>query len=269
MKTDDLLKAAKGYSNLRLDIEEKVAVVTMNRPDLKNALNDETLHEIETLFSQLEQTTEVLGIILTGTEDVFASGADIAQLKRCGGAEAKKRADYSQAVFNQLEGLGKPVIAAVNGQAESEGMELSLSCDFRIASENAVFSLPEVQLGIIPGAGGTQRLPRLIGAGRAKELIYTGGRVEAEEAWVIGLVNRVVHDKWLLEEAKNIMKTIVGMAPGAVRCAKSAINRGANMDLQAGLEMEKDLCALCFDTEDKEEGMTALLENRPPVFRGR
>lgn len=266
---DDLRMIARRLKNLKLDIEDKIAVVTINRPDTSNTLSDQTLHEIDFLFSQLEQTTQALGIILTGADDVFASGADIAQLKCYKAEEAKNRSDFSQAVFNRVEGLGKPVIAAVNGQAESEGMELALSCDFRIASENAVFSMPEVCLGIIPGSGGTQRLPRLIGTGRAKELIYTGGQVEAEEAWVLGLVNRVVRDKWLLEEAKNTMRTIVGMAPTAVRCAKSAINRGANMDLQAGLETEKNLCALCFDTEDKEEGMIARLENRPPVFLGR
>jgi len=266
---DDLLKIAKGFINLKLDIEDKLALVTINRPDIRNSLSGQTLGEIEALFSQLEQTPQVLGVILTGTGGVFASGPDITQIKCYRAEDAKKRSCYAQAIFNRVEGLSKPVIAAVNGRAESEGLELALSCDFRIASENAVFSMPEVCLGIMPGSGGTQRLPRLIGTGRAKELIYTGGQVEAEEAWVLGLVNRVVRTEWLMEEAKKTMRIITGMAPFDIRYAKLAINLGMDTDLKAGLKMEKDLYALCFDTEDKEEGMAAYLENRRPVFRNR
>ena len=180
--------------------------------------------------------------------------------------EGRKYANFAQGVFNKIESLEKPVIAAVNGFALGGGCELSMSCDLRIASDKAVFGQPEVNLGVIPCFGGTQRLSRLIGVGRAKDLIYTGRMVKSEEALQMGLVNRVVNHKELLDEAKKLMQSILEKAPIAIRYSKVAINTGINMDLYHALEFEKDVAALSFGTKDKQEGMNAFLEKRPANF---
>ena len=220
--------------NVRLEVEGAIAIVTMARPKAMNALNNQTLGELESLFHYFKKDKDILGVII-----------------------------------NKIEALEKPVIAAVNGYALGGGCELSMSCDIRIASDKAVFGQPEVNLGVIPCFGGTQRLSRLVGTGIAKELIYTARNVKAEEAKSIGLVNKVVPAESLLDEAKAMMQTILSKAPLAVRYAKIAINEGIQMDLYRGLELEKDVCALTFGSDDSKEGMSAFLEKRPAVFQNK
>ena len=247
----------------------KRQILTMNRPKALNALNDQTLEELDRIFTCLEREESILGVIITGEGKGFVAGADISQMQSYKSEEGRNYANRAQALFNKIEALEKPVIAAVNGYALGGGCELSMSCDIRIASEKAVFGQPEANLGVIPCFGGTQRLPRLVGTGIAKELIYTGRQVKAEEAKSIGLVNKVVPAESLLDEAKAMLRTILEKAPMAIRYSKVAINRGMDVDMRAGLELEKDLAAITFGTEDKQEGMDAFLGKRPAVFHNR
>ena len=260
---------ADSLENTRLEVEGAIAIVTMDRPKALNALSDKTLNELDRIFTYLAGAEEILGIILTGEGKGFVAGADISQMQPYGPSEGRAYADRAQTLFNKIEGIEKPVIAAANGYALGGGCELAMSCDIRIASEKAVFGQPEANLGVIPCFGGTQRLPRLVGTGIAKELIYTGRQVKAAEAKEIGLVNQVVPADALLDAAKDMMNAITGKAPIAIRYSKVAINRGMDVDLRAGLELEKDLAALTFGTEDKQEGMDAFLAKRPAVFKNR
>ena len=260
---------ADSLENTRLEVEGAIAIVTMDRPKALNALSDKTLNELDRIFTYLAGAEEILGIILTGEGKGFVAGADISQMQPYGPSEGRAYADRAQTLFNKIEGIEKPVIAAVNGYALGGGCELAMSCDIRIASEKAVFGQPEANLGVIPCFGGTQRLPRLVGTGIAKELIYTGRQVKAAEAKEIGLVNQEVPADAQLDSAKDMMNAISGKAPIAIRYSKVAINRGMDVDLRAGLELEKDLAALTFGTEDKQEGMDAFLAKRPAVFKNR
>lgn len=253
--------------NVKLELEDHILVVTMNRPKALNALNNQTLDELQEVTKMIAEDDNVYGVIITGEGRGFVAGADIVQMKPYKSEEGRTYAGYAQDTFNKIEALDKPVIAAVNGFALGGGCELALSCDIRIASEKAVFGQPEVTLGIMPCFGGTQRLPRLIGAGLAKEMIYTGRQVKAEEAKQFGLVNKVVAAEELIDIAKAMMKDILKVSPIGIKYAKIAINKGADMDLKNGLELEKDLVGLCFATEDKEIGMTAFLEKAKPSFR--
>ena len=253
--------------NVKLELEDHILVVTMNRPKALNALNNQTLDELQEVTKMIVEDDDVYGVIITGEGRGFVAGADIVQMKPYKSEEGRTYAGYAQDTFNKIEALDKPVIAAVNGFALGGGCELALSCDIRIASEKAVFGQPEVTLGIMPCFGGTQRLPRLIGAGLAKEMIYTGRQVKAEEAKQFGLVNKVVAAEELIDTAKAMMKDILKVSPIGIKYAKIAINKGADMDLKNGLELEKDLVGLCFATEDKEIGMTAFLEKAKPSFR--
>jgi Enoyl-CoA hydratase/carnithine racemase len=255
--------------NIKVELDGRIAVVTMNRPKALNALNNRTLEELDAIVAGLEQESEIYGVIITGEGKGFVAGADISQMQAYKVEEGRSYAAYAQGVFNRLEALEKPVIAAVNGYALGGGCELSMSCDIRIASEKAVFGQPEVKLGVVACFGGTQRLPRLVGAGIAKELMYAGRSVDAAEAKAIGLANKVVPHESLLEEAKGMMNTILGMAPMAVRYTKVSINQGANMDLKSALELEKNVAAITFGTADKQEGMDAFLEKRAPSFQNR
>ena len=212
--------------NVRLEVEGAIAIVTMARPKAMNALNNQTLGELESLFHYFKKDKDILGVIITGEGKAFVAGADISQMNGYNAEQGREYADYAQSIFNKIEALEKPVIAAVNGYALGGGCELSMSCDIRIASDKAVFGQPEVNLGVIPCFGGTQRLSRLVGTGIAKELIYTARNVKAEEAKSIGLVNKVVPAESLLDEAKAMMQTILSKAPLAVRYAKIAINEG-------------------------------------------
>ena len=253
--------------NVKLELEDHILVVTMNRPKALNALNNQTLDELQEVTKMIVEDDDVYGVIITGEGRGFVAGADIVQMKPYKSEEGRTYAGYAQDTFNKIEALDKPVIAAVNGFALGGGCELALSCDIRIASEKAVFGQPEVTLGIMPCFGGTQRLPRLIGTGLAKEMTYTGRQVKAEEAKQFGLVNKVVAAEELIDTAKAMMKDILKVSPIGIKYAKIAINKGADMDLKNGLELEKDLVGLCFATEDKEIGMTAFLEKAKPSFR--
>lgn len=265
--SESLKAVAAGLQNIRVEQDGCIAILTMNRPKALNALNDQTLLELDQLFTCLESESDILGVIITGEGKGFVAGADISQMQSYGSEEGRNYANRAQLLFNKIEALEKPVIAAVNGYALGGGCELSMACDIRIASEKAVFGQPEANLGVIPCFGGTQRLPRLVGTGIAKELIYTGRQVKAEEAKAIGLVNKVVPHESLLEEAKAMLDLIATKAPMAVRYSKVAINRGMDVDLRAGLELEKDLAAITFGTQDKQEGMDAFLAKRPAVFQ--
>lgn len=256
-------------NNVDVQVQEKIAIVKMNRPKALNALNNDTLDELVNIFNCLKEDTEVRGVIITGEGKGFVAGADIVQMQNYKSVEGRQYADFAQSVFSKIENLEKPVIAAVNGYALGGGSELALSCDIRIASEKAVFGQPEVGLGIIPCFGGTQRLPRLIGPGKAKEIIFSGRQVKAEEALSIGLVNKIVKPEKLLEESISMMKAILKNASMAVGYAKVAINRGLEMDKENGLELEKDVAALAFATEDKDEGMNAFIEKRKANFKNK
>lgn len=256
-------------SFVNVDLQGAVAVLTIDRPKALNALNPEVLADLKAAFEGLDQNT-VRCVVLTGAGDKsFVAGADIGSMSTMTRAEGEAFGKLGNDIFLMIESFPLPVIAAVNGFALGGGCELAMSCDIRIASEKAVFGQPEANLGVIPCFGGTQRLPRLVGTGIAKELIYTGRQVKAAEAKEIGLVNQVVPADALLDAAKDMMNAITGKAPIAIRYSKVAINRGMDVDLRAGLELEKDLAALTFGTEDKQEGMDAFLAKRPAVFKNR
>ncbi len=262
-----LSELASKLININLTLDGEIALVKMNRPKALNALNNDTLNELSEIFECVKEDGSVRGIIITGEGKGFVAGADIVQMQSYKSIEGRKYADFAQGVFNQIECIEKPVIAAVNGYALGGGCELALSCDIRIASTKAVFGQPEVALGVIPCFGGTQRLPRLVGSGISKEMIYTGRQVKAEEALSIGLVNKVVEHEELLNEAKNMMEVILKNSTSAIGFAKTAINRGLEIDLANGLELEKDIAAISFGTEDKDEGMSAFVQKRPAIFK--
>ncbi|MCD8151767.1 MAG: enoyl-CoA hydratase-related protein [Clostridiales bacterium] len=255
--------------NVKLQATERIALVTLNRPGALNAINQAMLRELTYVMDFISGTDDIGGLIITGAGRAFAAGADVSQMRNYGAEEGRKWSEYAQSVFDRIENLEKPVIAAVNGYAFGGGCELALSCDIRIASKMASFSQPEVNLGLIPCFGGTQRLTRLVGAGMAKEIIFSARQVSPKEAKTIGLVNAVVEPGQLIPTAMDMMKVILNKAPQAVKYAKSAINQGINMDFHHALEMEKDMAALTFATDDAREGMTAFLEKRKAVFRNR
>ncbi len=250
--------------------EDGIAVVTINRPKVLNALNATVIDELEKCFTELKDDPQVKAVILTGAGDkAFVAGADISGLVELNPLQGKEFAERGQRVFNLIENLGKPVIAAINGYALGGGCELAMACTLRVASEKAKLGQPEVNLGIIPGYGGTQRLPRLVGKGRAMELILTGRMVDAQEAYQIGLVNKVVPHEKLMDEAIELAKTIMSKGPLAVKYAMEAVNRGLEVSLEEGLRIEADLFGICCATEDKTEGTKAFLEKRKPNFQGR
>ena len=253
--------------NIKIELEQNILTVTMNRPKALNALNNQTLDELQKITDMINEDNNIYGVIITGEGRGFVAGADIVQMRPYKSEQGRDYAGYAQDTFNKIEAITKPVIAAVNGFALGGGCELALSCDIRIASEKAVFGQPEVTLGIMPCFGGTQRLPRLIGAGLAKEMIFTGRQVKAEEAKALGLVNKVVPAEELLSSAKEMMKDILKVSPIGVKYAKLSINKGGDMDLMNALELEKDLVGHCFATEDKEIGMEAFLSKQKPAFR--
>ncbi len=259
------------YENVRVEREEGgVALVRVHRPDKLNALNDATIRELSEAFGGLQVDAEVRAVILTGAEakrPSFVAGADIAEMAEQTPLEARARSQRGQALCSRIEHLGKPVIAAVNGFALGGGLELALACHLRFAADTALLGLPEVTLGIIPCFGGTQRLPRLIGLGPALELIATGKPVSAQQAYRLGLVNRVFQAGELLEAARKCARTIAGNGPVAVRLALDAVQRGSAMSLDQGLAYETELFGLIASTEDMHEGLKAFLEKRPAAFR--
>jgi enoyl-CoA hydratase len=246
------------------------AYVTVNRPKVLNALNHRTWADLRTAFEDARRDPAVRGVIVTGAGDkAFIGGADIGELATLTAVEAEDSTRDGQAVLDLIENLGKPVIAAVNGFALGGGCETAMACTIRIASENAKFGQPEVRLGIIPGAGGTQRLPRLIGKGRALKLILSGEIINAEEAHRIGLINEVVPSPDLITRAEAILAEINSNAPLAVKFSLEAVNQGLETSQSEGLLLEASLFAICAASEDKREGTSAFLEKRAPQFHGR
>jgi enoyl-CoA hydratase len=246
------------------------AYITLNRPKVLNALNKKSLADLRAAFEDSRDDAEVHGVIITGSGDkAFIAGADINEVATDTPVEAEQKTRRGQAVMDLIENLGKPVVAAVNGFALGGGCETALACTVRIASENAKFGLPEVKLGIIPGYGGTQRLPRLVGKGHALQMILTGEMIGAQEAYRIGLVNEVVPAPELIGRAEAILKQMGGNAPLSVKYALQAVNKGLETSLSEGLLLESSLVAICTSTEDKKEGTTAFLEKRAANFKGR
>jgi enoyl-CoA hydratase len=258
------------YKNLLVEFKNKIAVVTLNRPDKLNALNGETLTEIKQVFEELKNNDSIYAIIITGSgEKAFVAGADISEINKLNMLEGKKFAEFGQAVFSLIENFDKPVIAAVNGFALGGGCELALSCHIRFASENAKFGQPEVNLGIIPGYGGTQRLTRLINSGRAMEIILTGDMVDANEALRLGLVNKVYPQSELLSKAMDMADKIASKGQQAIRLAIKAVKVVDQVSLRDGQNIEASLFALCCGTEDFKEGTSAFLEKRKPSFNNK
>lgn len=257
------------YQHLTIAVSDRIATLSVNRPDKLNALSDATVAELGAAFDELRLRDDVGGVIVTGAGRAFVAGADIAELAAQTPVIAKARARGGQAVFRRIETSPKPVIAAVNGFALGGGCELAMACHIRIAAESAKFGQPEVKLGLAPGYGGTQRLPRLIGKGRALELLLTGEMIDAAEAFRIGLVNRVVPQAELLGAAADLMKKILANAPLAVALCIEAVDRGLGMSLDDGMILEANHFGLLSATEDMREGTAAFLEKRPPEFKSR
>jgi len=258
------------YANLLFEKEGGIGIVTINRPKALNALNAATIYELDRMADQLAKDDEVKVVIITGGgEKAFVAGADITEMQPMSPIEGRNWGKLGQAVFNKIENLPKPVIAAVNGFALGGGNELAMACDIRIASDNAKFGQPEVSLGIPPGFAGTQRLPRLVGKGRAKELLFTGDTIDAAEALRIGLANKVVAPEELMNAAKAMAKRIMSRAPVAVQICKSAVNEGLDVDLDSAVAYEAEVFGLCFATADQKEGMAAFVEKRKPNFSGK
>jgi enoyl-CoA hydratase/carnithine racemase len=252
--------------------EEKgaIAYVTLNRPKVLNALNQKTWEDLRAAFEDARDHAAIRGVILTGAGDkAFIAGADISELSQVTAVEAEKSSSYGQDVLNLVENLGKPVIAAVNGFALGGGCETAMACTIRVAVDSAKFGQPEVRLGVIPGGGGTQRLPRLVGKGRALQLILSGEMITAQEAYRIGLVNEVVPSADLLPRAEAILNQIFKNAPIAVTYALEAVNKGSETSGAEGLSLEASLFGICAGTEDKKEGTQAFLQKRPAKFQGK
>jgi len=257
------------YETLLHEVREGIARVTLNRPQKLNALNNRAIRELADCFRRIGETAEVAGVVLTGAgEKAFVAGADINELAALTPVEARNTALRGQALMNAIENLGKPVVAAVNGFALGGGCEMAMACTLRIASENARFGQPEVKLGIIPGYAGTQRLPRLVGKGRALEMILSAEPISAQEAWRIGLVNRVVSPSELIPAAEEALRKIMANGPLAVRYALEAVHRGMEVAESEGEQLEAGLFGLCCATADMKEGTRAFLEKRPAQFKG-
>lgn len=255
--------------NVLVEREGSVALVKMNRPKALNALNSETLKALSDVFSSLERDPEVSVIVITGEGKAFVAGADIAEMQGLSAEEGRQFARLGQDVFTQIERCVKPVIAAINGFALGGGCELSLACDIRLASEKAKFGQPETGLGITPGFAGTQRLPKIVGVAKAKELIYTSAMIDAAEALRIGLVNHVYSAEELMTSAMAMAQKIAAQGQLAVRYAKSAIDTGLNINAAAGSAIEESYFGLCFATEDQKMAMKAFLNKEPYTFQNR
>lgn len=255
------------YQKIILEKQDRICIVKINHPEALNALNTLILQELDRAFDEIAADPATDVVILTGAGRSFVAGADIAEMSVMKAAEGKRFGRLGAGVFRKIELLEKPVIAAVNGFALGGGCELAMACDIRIASTKAKFGQPEVGLGITPGFSGTQRLPRLVGLGKAKELIYTAAVIHADEACRIGLVNKVVEPEMLMDECLAMAATIAAKAQLAVRYAKEAINRGIETDIETAIGIETALFSLCFATADQKEGMEAFLWKRNPEFR--
>jgi enoyl-CoA hydratase/carnithine racemase len=261
---------APTLANVLYEKQGAIAYVTVDRPKVLNALNAATWQDLSTEFEDAKNDPAVRGVILTGAGDkAFIAGADISGLAQATAIDAERSSRFGQRVLDLIENLGKPVVAAINGFALGGGCETAMACTIRIAVEHAKFGQPEVKLGLLPGGGGTQRLPRLVGKGRALQLILSGGLISAQEAYRIGLVNEVVPAADLITRAKSILKEIAANAPIAVKYALDAVNNGMETSQNEGLALEASYFGLCAGTEDKKEGTSAFLEKRAPHFAGR
>jgi len=258
------------YKNIMFGVEGSVAVVTLNRPEVLNALNEETMKELGSAMSECKQDGTVRVVILTGVGDkAFIAGADINEFVGKSPAMIMGFAELGHNVVRIMETMGKPIVAAVNGYALGGGLEISMACDMRFASDKARFGQPEILLGLIPGMGGTQRLSRLVGIGLARELIMSGEQVTAQRAYEIGLVNRVFPAEQLMEETKKFAQRLAGLPPFALRMAKYAINYGYDLALENANSLELQCFSQCWSTEDLKEGVAAFLEKRKPIFTGK
>lgn len=258
------------YENVILEKQDNIGILYINRPKAMNALNTATVREISKAIDEVKENDEIKVLIVTGAGDKsFVAGADILGFIGMPPADARFLSDEGEQAFRKFDVLEKPVIAAVNGFALGGGCELAMACDIRLASENAVFGLPEVSLGVIPGYGGTQRLARLVGEGRAKELAFTAGTINADEAYRIGLVNHVYPPAELMDQARKLAKKIMNNAPKSVAYTKLAIGQGLQGDLDSGLRIESNFFGLCMATEDQKEGCQAFAEKRKPQFKGK
>ena len=258
------------FENILFEKKNSIAYITVNRPKVLNALNMATMEELRAAFTDVKDDPSVRVAILTGAgEKAFIAGADIAELRHHDSVEGKEYTHRGQSVLDLIENLGKPSIACINGFALGGGCEVAMACTMRLASENAKLGQPEVKLGVIPGYGGTQRLPRLVGKGIAMQQLLTGEMTTAQEAHRIGLVNEVTAAAELIPRAEAIAQKIIANAPLAVQYAMEAVNKGMEMPLAEGLYLEATLFAVCCATEDKKEGTTAFLEKRPAQFKGR
>jgi enoyl-CoA hydratase len=257
-------------ANVLYEKKSAIAYVSVNRPKVLNALNTPTWKDLRTAFEDARDDAAVRGVILTGAGDkAFIAGADISELAHVTAFEAEQSSRFGQEVLDLIENLGKPVVAAINGFALGGGCETAMACTIRIAVDTAQFGQPEVKLGLLPGGGGTQRMPRLIGKGRALQLILSGEMISAQEAYRIGLVNEIVPAADLITRAEAVLKKIASNAPIAVKFALEAANKGMETSQSEGLLLEASYFGLCAATDDKKEGTTAFLEKRAPQFRGR
>jgi enoyl-CoA hydratase len=258
------------FQNIKFETKNQIAYITIDRPKVLNALNMATMQELKEAFAAAKEDADVRVVILTGAgEKAFVAGADLNELAQQTAISAKEYTHRGQAIIDAMENLGKPVIACINGYALGGGCELAMACTMRLASDNAKLAQPEVTLGLIPGYGGTQRLPRLVGKGLAMQQILTGEMITAQEAYRIGLVNEVVPRAELIARAEAIAAKIIANAPLAVQYAMEAVNHGFDMTLADGLFLEATLFGVCCATEDKNEGTKAFLEKRPAQFKGK
>lgn len=258
------------YQNILFKQKDEIAIITINRPEKLNALNQKTVDELALAFSAIRDDASVKGVILTGAgSKAFAAGADIEELAQLSAMQARQVSLANNAVLSAIEQFPKPVIAAVNGFCLGGGNELAMACHMRWAAKNAKFGQPEVNLGITCGYGGTQRLPRLVGKGKAVELIISGNMIDAQEAQRVGLVNHVVEQAELLEACMQFLKGVFQKGPIAVKLSLDAVNRGLEMNLEDGSAYEASLFGLAFSTEDMQEGTKAFLEKRKAEFQGK
>jgi enoyl-CoA hydratase len=257
------------YHTIRMEKREGIAYLILNRPEVRNAFNQEMIDELQDALGKVEKDEAVQILIITGAGKAFQAGADIAELSTMKPLDILRWNEGIVRINAALERLRQPVIAAINGPAMGGGLELAISCTLRVIEVSAVMALPEVKLGIIPGTGGTQRLPRLIGKGRAAELLLTGDIIKAEDAYAVGLVNRVVEDGKAIQGAEELARRIMANAPVAVEMAKDALEIGKDLPLEHAVRYSQKNCVTCFSTEDMKEGMNAFLEKRKPEFKGK
>jgi len=255
------------YKNLLFEKEGGIAIIRMNRPEALNALNSETFHELNRVFNEIDKDDTIRVVIVTGEGKAFVAGADIVEMKDMDGQDSRAFSQLGQHVFRRMETMEKIFIGAINGFALGGGCELAMACDIRIASEKTKFGQPEVSLGVTPGFAGTQRLPRLVGLARAKELLLTGDMIDAQTALDYGLVNKVVALESLLDEAKKLAQKILSKGPVSVRMVKACVTRGMQADIDTAGAFESDAFGLCFASGETKEGMSAFLEKREAKFK--